>query len=263
MTQLTLKEQIEMKRNPEGFILQKVFEVEKEAEEKIAELTKRTDEAVAEVERLTKIVEVKDKGLDGTDGDDGHTPTKEELLSLIIPLIPKVIDGETPTEEQLLALIQPLIPSKITNAELMGLIEAIMPEIGDKFEETGDEIAGKLNTTKDSVEQYVIKGLKKTLDGFTKSIQNIVRSSKERGGGSTGGGMGNWLHQNTATTSATTTVTITTKVAASGYAMLVRYNGKLLAHNVDYTLNNATHVITFVGFTLEDNTFIDVTWVRA
>lgn len=43
-------------------------------------------------------------------GDDGHTPTSAELRALIRPLIPKVKDGKTPTEEQLRDLILPLIP---------------------------------------------------------------------------------------------------------------------------------------------------------
>lgn len=44
---------------------------------------------------------------------DGHTPSKEELVSLIRPLIPQVQDGETPTKEQLIALIKPLIPKPV------------------------------------------------------------------------------------------------------------------------------------------------------
>jgi hypothetical protein len=31
---------------------------------------------------------------DGEDGTDGHTPTKDELIALILPLIPKAIDGK-------------------------------------------------------------------------------------------------------------------------------------------------------------------------
>lgn len=262
MSNLTLKEQIEMRRNPEGFILQKVFDIEKEAETKIADLTKKTDEALAEVQRLATIVEAKDKGLDGTNGTHGHTQTEAELLALIEPLIPEnPEDGHTPTAEEILTIVRPHLPKEVTSAELMVMIEALMPEIGDKLDETGDEIAVKLNKTKDSVEIYVVRGLKKWMEGLSKTVRGL--NSAGRSTGKAGGGMGNWLHQNTATSSATTTVTISTKVAASGYAMLVRYNGKLLAHNVDYTLNNATHVITFVGFTLEDSTFVDVTWVRA
>lgn len=44
---------------------------------------------------------------------DGKTPSKEELMALIKPLIPppeKAKDGKTPTKKELLALIEPLIP---------------------------------------------------------------------------------------------------------------------------------------------------------
>jgi len=49
-------------------------------------------------------------------GDDGHTPTKEELEEIIVPLIPKPIkgdDGYTPTQEELLEMIKPLIPEPL------------------------------------------------------------------------------------------------------------------------------------------------------
>ena len=44
------------------------------------------------------------------DGEPGHTPTANEILALVRPLIPKVKDGATPTKEELLALIKPLVP---------------------------------------------------------------------------------------------------------------------------------------------------------
>lgn len=49
----------------------------------------------------------------GDRGDDGKTPTETELLALIRPLIPQVKDGETPTDDRLLRLIRPLIPPPI------------------------------------------------------------------------------------------------------------------------------------------------------
>lgn len=44
------------------------------------------------------------------DGKDGHTPTDKELIALIKPLISKVKDGKTPTDKELLILIKTLIP---------------------------------------------------------------------------------------------------------------------------------------------------------
>ena len=54
------------------------------------------------------------EGVETLKGEPGHTPTDEELLEIIIPLIPEAIipdDGKTPTDSELRELIKPLIPS--------------------------------------------------------------------------------------------------------------------------------------------------------
>jgi hypothetical protein len=85
----------------------------------------------------------------GDKGADGHTPTDEELLSLIRPLIPVVKDGHTPTDEELLKLIKPLIP-KIkdghtpTEKELLYLIEPLIPLV-DTSKITADAQKGAYN----------------------------------------------------------------------------------------------------------------------
>lgn len=64
-------------------------------------------------------------------GEDGHTPTNEEIVELIKPLIPLVKNGDTPTQEMLLGLIKPLIP-KVQNGktptkeELIALITPLL-----------------------------------------------------------------------------------------------------------------------------------------
>jgi len=69
-------------------------------------------------------------------GEDGHTPTEEELLALIKPLveaIPKPQDGHTPTEDELLFLIKPLIPELkteevLSDERLLELIKTLIPD---------------------------------------------------------------------------------------------------------------------------------------
>lgn len=118
------------------------------------------------------------------------------------------------------------------------------------------EIAVKLNTLNEAVDRTVIRGLEKTLENIFRSIKNIAR---QKGGGARGGGMGNWEHEVFSTSSATTMVTLAKDVAAGGSAILVRYQGQLLAHGVQYTILG--RVITFT-FTLQDSTFVEVTYVR-
>lgn len=72
-------------------------------------------------ERLMDAVELLES-LDPDDlrGEDGHTPTEEELTALIEPLIPDPIrgdDGKSPTEEEILGMIRPLIPEPIRGAD--------------------------------------------------------------------------------------------------------------------------------------------------
>lgn len=75
----------------------------------------------------------------GPKGDIGRSPTREELLKIIEPLIPEVEDGHTPTEEELLAIITPLVSEAKdgktpTREELEEIISSLMPEIPTKEE---------------------------------------------------------------------------------------------------------------------------------
>lgn len=254
-----LKNAILKKKNPEMWILSQlenllttVEDLSKKVERRLEEIKKESDKI--DETKLVALVASKFR-----QPQDGKSPDEEKVVQKVLSHIRQPQDGKSPIidiEEIALRAANLIPPVEHGHTPVLG-VDFELPEIE---EETPLEIAGKLNTKKSILDMDVIKGLKAYL-------KNIERAIKEKhGGGSkggSGGGTGNWLHQNTATTSATTTVTISTKVAANGYAILVRYNGKLLAHNVDYTLNNNTHVITFVGFTLENSTFVDVTWVRA
>ncbi len=117
------------------------------------------------------------------------------------------------------------------------------------------DIAYKLNTLTEEVDQSVIRGLK---DWMSK-VQKRFEKGGGGSGGNGGGGMGLWVHESFATTSATTSVTIVSNVAANSNAILVRYNGQLLNHGVQYTIIGK--IITFT-FTLDDDSNVGVTYVR-
>lgn len=77
----------------------------------IDELVKQTPQSI--IEKRSKEVDALLKKLKDNPPKDGKTPTADELLKLIKPLIPKPIKGDagkTPTKKELLALIEPLIP---------------------------------------------------------------------------------------------------------------------------------------------------------
>ncbi len=117
-------------------------------------------------------------------GADGHTPTDQELLDIIMPLIPNVrdglngkdgIDGNTPTQAELLALIRPLVPKveeiirniKIPGAEEIALKvkvpteEEIVKKVGENLPRLGEPIRDGLELLEgeDRLDKTAIKGL--------------------------------------------------------------------------------------------------------
>ena len=133
-------------------------------------------------------------------GADGHTPTEEELIAIIEPLIPEVEDGHTPTDEELIALIKPLIP-KVENgktptvSELLSLIKPLIPKVKDGEtptdsrlislitpliskltpEVTGEEIVNKVNALhtddeKLKIDASHIKNLPKAVSSEVKRL---------------------------------------------------------------------------------------------
>lgn len=116
-------------------------------------------------------------------GDDGHTPTKKELLTLIRPLIPARI-----TDTELRTLIIPLIPKPLNGIDGKDADEEIIvskvlrkiPPPEEVILDGPDEIRNKLELLqgKERLALEAIKGLKKELEEI-----RIIRSRKLGGGG--------------------------------------------------------------------------------
>ena len=193
--------------------------------------------------------------------ENGKTPSRGELLAIITPLIPVVQHGKTPTNKELLKLIRPLIPKKAKDGEtpsdvrLLALIKRLMPKIRAFVPETPRQTALKLNETEGLVEQKVIKNLLRDLDVLRRAI-------RQKGGGkSSGGGMGNLEHENTATSSATTTVSTTQRIAANGDALWLYYNGQFMMKGTHYTVGGDQKTITFL-ISLQDDTNVSILYIR-
>ena len=80
-------------------------------------------------------------------------------MNFIYDKVRKIKDGKTPTKEELLALINPLIPPPIQPKELLP--------------ETPEQVANKLNTLEETIEQNVIKGLEAKFKELKESIINV------------------------------------------------------------------------------------------
>ena len=120
----------------------------------------------------------------------------------------------------------------------------------DGSPDTPEEIAIKVNTLKEKIEQKTIKGLL----GWMKGIQRLIN---EKSGG--GGGMGNVVPETFATSAATTAITLSSAVASNGRAIWLNYQGQQQAYTTHFTVSGRT---VNLNFTPENNTFIDVIYIR-
>ncbi len=272
---MTIKEYLKKKNNPQAEIQAVLDDIKSKVDtivtERFSALEKQLKEVkpTAEMDIVDKITrnvlkDIKGEKGDSIKGDDGHTPTDEELLALIKPLIPKVKDGHTPTSEEILKIIKPLIPqvkdgATPTKEELLNLIQPLIPQPikGDKgkdgIEIKSQEIATKLNTLEEKVELKVIKGLK---DYLKKLEGGITRLGQRKSGG--GGGLP--IHETHSVGSTTTSITLGYNVANSGASILLIYDGGVIEKDVHYTISGK--VITFLE-TLSDNSYIYAIYTRS
>ncbi len=146
----------------------------------------------AVIERLLSTPDFIEK----TKAKDPEPITDEHLLSLITPLIPKPIPGDagkTPSKEELLALMRPLIPrieqgDTPSRSEIIDLIQSLIPEDKDIPETTGIEIVGKINELPTTPENQI----------DAKHIKNLPRLDKN-GKMIHGGGISKVVHDTTLT----------------------------------------------------------------
>lgn len=189
-----------------------------------------TEKALAAVSaRIAEITGIK--------GDDGHTPTKAELVALIKPLIPKPKEGKTPSDAKLLSLIKPLIPEATPGA----------PGSPD----TPEQVAAKIRKAGLSI---------KDISGLSEALRNIA-SSYRKGGSKGGGGMGAVQHETVAVSSATTSISTSYKIAGNGYALWAHYQGQLIMRGAHYTVSADQKTIPLL-FTPQDGTSIDLIYHR-
>lgn len=250
--------------NASAFLLAKIHTLEDSITSIKDELAKEPAEDVA-VEKTAMRLAAKLATLEK--GNDGHTPTKEELLSLITPLIPEVsdgVDGETPTEEDLLALIKPLIPvvkngkdgvTPIVDVEqivrdvttqviplipTVDTIEKDIPQLGEEIRDSLELLEGK-----ERLNMSAIDGLIEALEALKKRIEEANKVLYV-GGGSTGGGRIVRSYDLSTLLNGTTT---TFSLPAFYRVISVHLSSfpNILRPDVDYTTDVNTSSITFTA----------------
>lgn len=118
-----------------------------------------------------------------------------------------------------------------------------------------EQIATKLNTLEEKVDQKVIKGLPKLLD----SVNQAIRESKNQKSNKAGGGMGGVQTYSTNLTSVTTSISLPYNIASNGKAIWFNYQGQQQQLGVHFTISGK--VITLL-FTPADNTVADIIYIR-
>jgi hypothetical protein len=185
---------------------------------------------------------------DSVRGDDGKSVKVEDIKKMVIkyakPGKTPVPELDYPSERQVKKMVEKMIAEKMPKDHTK-MVKEVMKKLP-----TAEKMAREMESLPQNKKLDYEKGLKNTPNNSTQYGSGLVRS---------GGGMGNWEHQVFNTSSATTSITLSRNVAAGGSAILVRYQGQLLAHGVQYTISGK--VITFT-FTLQDSTFVEVTYVR-
>ena len=219
-------------------ILQTIKETKQAIFQKVVEDTEMTQSSVTEAIKLLLDDNKKELGR-----ISGETSQKvEQIISAVKELRgPQGIKGNAGED----ANPEDVVP----------LVLAKLPPVKDLKPETPDEMVEKINNAKKKVLQSSIDGLVEMFD----VLKRAIREKSRDGGG--GGGMGNVIHQHTAVNSATTTVTTVNKIAGSGFALTVYYNGQMIARGTDYTVGSDFKTLTLL-FAPADNTVIDIVYFR-
>lgn len=275
-----LKIAIEKNKDPQGYVLKRLMELEDELQKKLVEIKSESGTLVSE--KLKEIVSEfeAEKEVLLSELRDTIDSTTESVDSLVLEAKNKLaeIDNEyqkrkrdvltykvTENDKKEIAkMIPPLPPiekviEKRTEIIREKPIEIVKKEIINQVIEKAvtDEptvIAKKLNTTEESVDMSVIKGLKTQIDNLKRALRE-----KKSGGVSRGGGMGNAITQTTALTSGATTITLDFNVASNGKAIWFNYQGQQQAYGTHFTVSGKTINLLF---TPDDSTFADIIYIR-
>lgn len=223
--------------------------MQKKYADSLAALTAQVETTIAEA----KLIKKGDKPVMGVDYPrplDGYTPSHDEWLAMIMPLIPKVKDGRTPSTQELERMIKALLPKSPDIAQIASLVLAnlSLPTVP-----TAETIVGlvldKFATQTVRIDQ--VEGLAQTLKTINRNIVESKNVKKQSGGGG-GGGMGNWVNDDFIGDGFTTTFHLTRKVASNGTAIIILLQGQVQEQTTHYSVtSNGDVVFTTAPLNLE------------
>lgn len=255
---MNVKDYLQKKRDPQGYSEMRMHEL-------VLEVIAIVEQAKREID--SKIEQVNVEPVDTTTlRTEVENTLKPELLNYILTNLPQESgDNEEPkgytlTEEDKQAIaaqvVVPIVEKIIEKTDVVHeqpIVTEVVKEVA--VADDAEKIAEKLNTTEESVQISVIRGLQKELASIKREV-----ARKDKGGG--GGGMGQVQHESTDVSSATTQVTTIYKIAGNGYAIMgAYYQGQLIMRGTHYTVGGDRKTLNLL-FTPQDSTVIDIIYVR-
>lgn len=153
--------------------------------------------------------------------------------------IPVIRDGHTPTKEEMISLIAPLIPTSVPSSEIETMIRKLMPKIESPKPVSEDDMAALIESvvrevmTRDGKSDGVLEEKVKQLEEQIRALMNLPRTPKAKGGKYLHGG-GQFLGTQEKSTTVPNGVQQTFLFAhAPG---IISWNGQLQALNDDYSI---------------------------
>lgn len=243
---MEIKDYLQKKKDPEGYLAKTMSESIMRAFDTFKEfVVTRLGELETRLNNYAPIPG--EKGEDGSDYIITEQDYKQIAQLVEVPVVEKVIEKtETVIREIPGETIREIVREMPTVTE-------VVREVA--LTDSGEKIVEKLNTTTESVDMSVIKGLRDVVE----KIKREVSKKSTSGGGS---GMGNIQHETKNTSSATTTVTTNYPISNGGYGIIgAYYQSAFIVRGEHYTVGGDRKTLTLL-FTPEDNTKIDLVYVR-
>lgn len=268
---MNLKEILQVRKMPQDYIEKRAFEILRELEAIMAEIRPKIAEKSSEIDAFSTETDKKLYKL-ATQIETAIKKVKDTQIAIgeLSAYTDKTSANFDTKTKDAVQILEACLSDALLQVENKVLeVKKLTPRKGEKGDpgkdgkpgkdgspDTANQIADKLNTTKETVDISVIKGLQKELASIKREV-----ARKERGGGG-GGGMGAVQHESTNVSSVTTQITTTFKIAGNGYAIMgAYYQGQLIMRGTHYTVGGDRKTLSLL-FTPQDSTVIDIIYVR-
>lgn len=203
-------------------------------------------------------------------GEKGDSPTDEQLLKLIEPIVIKVVKEKkisNVTKEEIAAMVlslmgdnhKEMMEDTLSEKDVLSIVKENTPSKTEI-----KEIAKSVIPADKS--EKIIESLKKEINKLEEKFNKAEEKRRKTVSGGKPGGMGNPQHESFAISSATTTITTSYPIGAEGTAIMnFHYQNSQLFLGTHFTVGSNKTTITFdssVTAQFEDGMVAKITYIR-